>query len=496
MPHRLQSTMPLGLFAPPIIDTYTEFSPLDEIMPPLYYAAILAFGSQSTDKNNDFVFSILKTGLSKLAELYPLLTSEFARDVSNHLILEQSISPDEIALVRKDLTQFGSEWIGSYQKLKTSGMTGLDAKILAPIVAGIGTTRKLISAQVTFIPGGMLLSMCFTHLLFDGQSAALIIGLWANLCRELQQNPAVAKIREESVKPGENPVVALAKKLKLNYEELKGRPELWEVLGLDWKKSGNLQAEAFFEMPLVIPAAAESPLSPGSSQLVSMIFSFSKSALESLKTTATTPAAEDSRISTHDALVAFLWRHILRARLNSNDKIPQDKKSMLAVAVNGRKELSIPESHIGNVIFESISSYSIRDVLSGQASLAQLAKTIRQNLNKNKKLFLEGVACASSIPNQALSTLRYLIDDFVSQDILTTSWVKMPYYSMEWGPAFSDNGGYIDFFRMPEGQFPGGNCIFPRKRNGDVEVVLNMKEEQMRRLISDKEFLEMASLVA
>ncbi|TGO19529.1 hypothetical protein BPAE_0340g00030 [Botrytis paeoniae] len=497
----LQLTIPLSLSASPTLDTYTRFSPLDEIMPPIYYGVILAFESQSTDTNSDYVFSILRTGLSKVAERYPILTSEFARDASNHLVLEQSTSLNEIPLVLKDLTEPGSEPIRAYQELKKSGMTGVGANILAPIVAGIETTSKLMSAQVTFIPGGMFLSMSFTHLLFDSHSGASIIRLWATLCRELQQNVTVARIREKGVKPGDNPVIALAKRLRGNYEELKGRPELWEVLGLDWRKSGSTPPEASFTMPLFIPAAASSPLSPDSSQLISTIFSFSRSALASLKIIATAPTSissnvEDFQISTHDALVAFLWRHILRARLDPHDKVPYDRESMLAVAVNGRKELSISECHIGNVIFESPSSHPIRDVLSGEASLAQLAQTIRLNLNKNKKLFPEALVCASSIPSQALSSLRYLIDDFVSQDILTTSWVALPYYSMEWGPAFSDNGGYIDFFRWPEGQFPGSNCILPRKMNGDVEVVLNMKEEQMRRLIADKKFLEMASLVA
>lgn len=479
-----------------VVDVHTEFSPLDQIGPDGYYTFILGFESHPENFNNDGIFSILQEGLSQLVEQYPVLAAEITRNESNHLIIDQS-KPAQILLIRKDLTHAGSEWTGTYQELKMGGIAParLDEKILTPLMpGGVSPTRKLISAQVNFIEGGTLLTVSFSHLKFDAKSAASVTGEWARLCREFQQGSG--NIFQEPCyisTHGPNQVTALASRTDANYEKLKNRIELWELCCIDGMRSPEPRS----------PERTKAPSNDISSpKVVSHIFVFSQPVLRKLKAKANAylaiAGADDVLwVSTLDSLTAFLWRHILRAKfpMAPGFDLPKER-SKLAVAVDGRKVLSIPDTYIGNVVFEALPTLPIQKIISPETNLGYLAATIRSELMKcaSASLLKEALALASSIPNHMLPTLLRLLDDPFGSEVLTTSWVNLPIYGMNWGDAIG-NRGFIDFFRVPGGQAGGVNFILPQKKNGSLEVSISLKEHQMGRLMADKEFLGLAALV-
>ncbi|KAI9739475.1 MAG: hypothetical protein M1818_005163 [Claussenomyces sp. TS43310] len=493
------------------MQSYYEFSPLDEVIPPLYFAYILAFESSPNCRNTEQFFANLNNGLLRLVEDYPFLSGEITRDRSHtlragHLTLSISTPPEEIQIVKKDLRLPGSGWKDSYEELRKAGMPSsrLDARILAPLAAGVCTTRRVMSAQVNFIPGGTLLSVCFSHAFVDARGASIIIGLWAKICKSLQQDPSPNGETEPS-RNGEKPTILKAQRLEADYEKLKTQPELWKLLGLDWKERPKPQKGALmFELPLVIPAAAPTAVGSGSSKVETQIFSFSTETSKKLKERATLKDswhAEGNWISSNDALVAFLWQHIMRARFrsrpaNSSASRFLQEESIVTVAIDGRKGLSVPENYIGNVVFCSMSSLSIGTLVASETGLPQLAQVVRQSVNKGRTtaFLTSAFALASCIPENVIRSLRYGFTDFVGKDLVTTSWVDLPFYEMDWGQAFG-TGGYIDFFRMPRGQFEGICCMQPRRKDGTIEVVVGMKREHMGRLMDDEEFTRFAAVV-
>ena len=147
-----------------------EFSPLDEMLPPFYFAYLLAF-SMPHDLNQETIKSLLQSSMSALVAEYPYLTGNIRRDNSGkvfrlgHLALDVPEPLEDTKISFEDLVRIGSEFKWTYSELKASGMPlqNLDARVLAPLTAGIGQTRKVLSVQANFIHGGLLLAFCFHH---------------------------------------------------------------------------------------------------------------------------------------------------------------------------------------------------------------------------------------------------------------------------------------------------------------------------------------------
>ena len=114
----------------------------------------------------------------------------------------------------------------------------LDSTRLAPLSAGIGTTRKVITVQMDFIKGGYLLTVYVSHGFVDAWGAWVVIAAWAKNCRELQEastRPSESvTLQEDRLLQAELDPTALRRNATpVDYETLKQRPELWRLLNLD-----------------------------------------------------------------------------------------------------------------------------------------------------------------------------------------------------------------------------------------------------------------------
>ena len=102
--------------------------------------------------------------------------------------------------------------------------------------------------------------------------------------------------------------------------------------------------------------------------VTSTMFLFTSQALADLKKLAK-PNDCNVWVSTNDALVAFLWRHVIRARSPwSVGGVQTGKKdeSIVVVALDGRKDLSLPPSYIGICLFHCFTdlpfSYTVAEL--------------------------------------------------------------------------------------------------------------------------------------
>jgi hypothetical protein len=472
-------------------------SPLDVIIPPLFNALILCFPSPSAAQEK--TLSILQNALSKTVMERPYLAGEVVCDDSDqpsdnsrpgNLSLSVPEADVDIRIGVNDMTHPGHEWTHTYESLRNAGMplSALDAKFLAPM-SGYKTSNKVMAAQANFIPGGCLLSVYFQHSFVDAYGTSLVMAAWAENCRELQaaSSTAVTALPTCPKSLEMPPALQVTSPRPAEYSQLKRREELWRLLGLDWRKPKSGPPEPF-------------QISAG---MRSTIFSITPQALTKLKAQAT-PLADSTGngggpgwISTKDALAALLWRSIIKARFPTPpaENTARRQESIVSVAIDGRRGLNIAPTYIGNVVFNSMTELPIKELLSPDLSLAFIATRIRKALemNKDPATLRSAVALAANIAD--VRGLVYAFPDWVGEDLILTSWVDLPFYEHEWGPIFGATGR-TEFFRMPKGQFEGICSVQPRHPNGIVDVVIGLKDEQMRRLHTDEEFAQYLKVVA
>ena len=92
------------------LQRHRKISPLDEMLPPFYYAYLLAF-PMSDHIKKEIVESILRESLSDLLSEYPYLAANINRQNlgdghrPGHLSLDIPTTPQDRTLVFKNLTQ-------------------------------------------------------------------------------------------------------------------------------------------------------------------------------------------------------------------------------------------------------------------------------------------------------------------------------------------------------------------------------------------------------
>ena len=267
-----------------------------------------------------------------------------------------------------------------------------------------------------------------------------------------------------------------------NFHNLKDDQALWRLNCLDWKDPEPDQA------PYVWPEVIPSLFQPSDPPIVSTMFSFSPEALGEIKALAQ-PDDGSSWVSSNDAFVAFLWRHTMRARFpwSAHGQLgPQgDRESRAVIALDGRKDLSVPASYIGNCVFHCYTELTVGYVGSPTTKLSELASRIRQTVTNTRsaQLLNKVVGLAATIPD--VSTIRYTNDN-LGTDIYTTSWTGLPLYKLDWGPL-----GKMDYLRVPDRHFETLFCVLP-PRDGVVELISSMREPDTKRLLGDTEFTKFA----
>ncbi|KAL8826320.1 MAG: hypothetical protein Q9191_003871 [Dirinaria sp. TL-2023a] len=476
------------------LQSHRVFSPLDEMLPPFYYAYLLTFPTTEQVKQGT-IRKLLQDSLSALLVEYPYLTGNVRRDNSDkefrlgHLVLDIPEPFQDTKVVFNDLTAPGSGFEKTYQQLAAAQMPlqNLDAHFFAPLTAGIGETRKVFSMQANFVAGGLILAACFHHNFCDAYGAARIVARFSEHCNGSARAQGPTDGSTGSGMPelfNRDAITA-----KYDHNRLKNDPNLWQLNCLDHRDPPKDYVP--FEWPIFLPSL----LPPQDPPVNSFMFSFTSQTLAELKAYAR-PDKGDSWVSTNDALAAFLWRHTIRARYPwSAQEEPEqhgnkEAISNVIVALDGRKTLSISPSYVGNVIFHCYTPLPLNSVGSKHTPLSLLALAIRQKINRtrDRQLLTDVVAFASTLPD--VRTIRYANDN-LGKDLYTTSWIDLDFYRLDWGLL-----GKAQFFRIPDKQFYSLSCILPpRQGDGVVDVIMSLTEPDGLRLLEDEEFKRFATYV-
>lgn len=220
-------------------------------------------------------------------------------------------------------------------------------------------------------------------------------------------------------------------------------------------------------------------------------FLFPATSLATLKSIALTTTPLGGFVSTDDALTAFVWQSITRARLPHIISTGTIKyNSTLSRNVDVRRHLSIPESYPGLVTAATVHTAAI-DVLV-EESLGTLATHLRSALNpaalKHKTCKL-----ATIISKDKNSKMASFVPKGISElDVRISSWAKENCSSLDFGFG---KPVAVRRPRFKEGAREGLVYFLPKSLDGELAVGVCLRGEDMERLKMDEQFSKFGTFI-
>jgi hypothetical protein len=330
----------------------------------------------------------------------------------------------------------------------------------------------VMAAQANFIEGGLLLTIGAHHSASDASAVDAILDIWA------RNTTAACNFTE------------------LNFSQFD--PQINDRSPLMFGTAGATMVDfpEYFLQPAVPTAIVKgnshqkphalSELPP----LTARIFYFSTSSLAALK-------VEAAAYSTNDALTAFVWRHITLARNPVfGSKLPVDivgEDSALLYAANIRRRTSppLPQNYLGNAFIAvktdplSISTLISREGL--KIATSAIRKSLHKLADKPNRISLT----IGLMDQYDTTELKYAYNGFLGPDVMATSWTDVGIYNSVWGDL-----GKVESFRVPGEGSDGTLAVFPRLKNGGLEVRVALEAKAMGRLIANRDFVAKAELWA
>ncbi|TDL22073.1 hypothetical protein BD410DRAFT_789156 [Rickenella mellea] len=212
-------------------------------------------------------------------------------------------------------------------------------------------------------------------------------------------------------------------------------------------------------------------------------FTFNPASLTALKSHATKSLPLSSGyVSTDDALSAFIWQSIMRARL---PRLDSTAEATFTRAVDVRRYLDIPATYPGMVQNLRYHTYTVQKLV--EEPLGRVASQLRSAVDhKTSHLAYDTRALATLLdrtPDKTGISLTATLD--LSTDVMLSSWAKLDCYELD----FNLGLGKPESVRRP--QFvPVESLLYlmPKALDGEIAVALCLRDEDMERLRSDEEF--------
>ncbi|KAK3343533.1 hypothetical protein B0T25DRAFT_301441 [Lasiosphaeria hispida] len=495
-------------------------NPMDNIMPRFNINFVLTFGLKPGVPFQQ-VHDLLQASLQSAADELPIFRRRVfavpaAHDQTNQTTagrLEAREHPDWTPqVVFNDLSE---SW-PDYQDLLDEGLPQdeLDgAQLLPPAPTDLdpeGEGAAAIVAQANFVHGGLLLAACHFHSLVDGMSGSLLLKMWAKHMRIHQGvDERMARL---DIPPSncDYDLVPRAwqdagNKVPPPHEVQKASPETWRLLGLlPPLFPEEMAAKRAFSLD---PTAAPPP-----PEMQTSVFYVSASAFAALTAAAAPPKADSESTvvpTANDALMALLWRCVMRARLAADPASPAyaapGALAELDTTLDGRALFSdaLPWAYMGTLIFIATTRMAVASVVapSHRIPLSTIAAEVRRSVKSITRERLHeayGLAAAMDGAELASAGLRYPFATFAGAESCFTSFLSMPVMDASLGSGVFVNGGTPDYMRPPRREFDVvcRRCvILPPRPAGGFEILLSLKKGEMEALERDEEFAEFAQFL-
>ncbi|KAI3322253.1 hypothetical protein HD806DRAFT_143878 [Xylariaceae sp. AK1471] len=473
-------------------------SAMDNIMPRFFASLIFTFRLK-TGVTYEQALGVLRESIRSASDELPLMRRRafaipVSRDDETVGRLEARENSDWTPEV--DSKDLSAEW-PTYDELMDEGLPQdmMDGEVLlSPRLARIDLEKgtPLLIVQANHVRGGLILGVSMFHPLVDGTSAVLLIRTWAKHMRMRQgEAPAILTIPAECC-------------------EYKAIQSVWEEAGMP---VAECTPENWRLLGLLPPGTPEPPKTPPPPMITS-IFYISTAGFSRLAGIAA--AANDSKeksvsvddepATANDALMALLWRCIMRARQAAAPSSPAyscpEAVAELDTTLDGRGVLSgkIPSQYMGTLVYIVTNKLPFAELVSPSTPLSSIVRTFRRTVaSVTSELLLAAYGLAATrLPGYTAETLKWPFATFDGAESCFSSWLTLPIMDMAFGGQLFANGGIADYVR-PEARVLDlvcRNCnVLPMRSEGGAEVLISLTTDEMRFLEDDAEFASFAQLL-
>ena len=435
------------------------------------YTQICFCFSVSGACSRSVITNTLTNGLERLIASFPWLAGQVVNDgfgEGDSGIFKIKPWRDSPRLVVKDRRHDPS--IPTMDALKQANFpfNMLDESIVAPRNTLPGSPNEPLSdpapvfvLQATFITGGLLLTFVGNHQTMDMTGQGQVIDLFSKACRSEQ-------FTSEELSTGNLARRNLIPYLDDSYEQ--GSELAYQV--------------AKPTPPPSNPSDTNDSLAPPSPpECTWAYFSFEPSSLAILKALATGAMPLSlSYISTDDALSAFIWQSIMRARFS---RLSLTVEVTLARAVDIRRYLDIPPTYPGVVNNMTYHTYPLQKLLA--EPLGGVTSQLRSALDPKTSSLGYKTRALATVLNRTRdkNNINVTATLDLSADIMLSSWAKLDCYELD----FNLGLGKPDSVRRPR-FVPVESLIYlmPKRLDGEIAVGICLRNEDMERLRADEEF--------
>ena len=420
----------------------------------------LTFCFAHSDDSLDSLVETLTDGLERLLANFPWVAGKVVNENGRFKITPEKTS----RLVVRDLRHDPS--VPGWETLRHANFpfSMLDESVIAPdktlVVTDVSTLEMpVFIVQANFINGGLLLTFNAQHGSMDMAGQSQIINLLAKACRD------------ESFSSSELSIGNL------------NRKNMIPILD-NYVPGSELEHQIVKDSPIITAR----PVTPQSEphERVWAYFAFSASSLAALKAHASKALPQGSFVSTDDALSAFIWQSITRARLPRYSTL-SEAQSTLSRNVNMRRYLSIPSTYPGVIVNSTVHTSAI-DTLA-KAPLSTVAAQLRAALDP-KALAYRTRALATLISQGGKAS--FAAGNAPELDVRLSSWAKERCYEYDFG------FGKPEAVRRPRfthGAREGLVYLLPKAPDGEIAVGLCLRNDDLERLRRDAEFAKFGTYV-
>lgn len=439
----------------------------------LYTQICLCFPiSDPSDRST--IVTTLNNGLQRLSESFPWLAGEVINVGSGEgdsgLFVIQSTG-NNLQLKVKEMG-YDSNLTMDALKKASFPFSMLDENVIAPRKTVPGSPEEpppypapVFMVQATFIKGGMLLTLNGQHQTMDMTGQGQVIHLFSNAC-------GGEPFTDEELSSGNL-----------------GGAHLVPLLDYSNRQSSKLERQ--IAKPAPSSATSSSATDPTPPPICTWrYFIFGGNALAELKAIAS--ANKDpfvDFISTDDALSAFVWQSIIRAR---SHRLKPSAATTLARAVDVRGHLGIPKTYPGLMQNMTFHTSTIKDL--AEDKLGIVASQLRAAVDSRASSLPEDTRALATALHRSRdkSSISFVSDIDSSTDIMLSSWAKLDCYYLD----FSIGLGKPEAVRRPQFvPYEGLIYLMPKKPNGEVAVGLCLRDEDMTCLRDDGTFKSFCTYV-
>lgn len=413
------------------------------------------------------VVETLEAALDKLHVQFPWLAGRVVNEgasASSSGVFKIKAIGEAPRLVVKDLRNDSSFPSMETLRLARFPINALDESIVAPrktqIGAGDSPSPEVLLVQANLINGGLILTFLGQHQAMDGIGQDQIIRLFSKACRnETFTNEEISGCNLTTTTNNTIPLLDASHTLPPTVSTYQ----------------------------LVTPQSSYGLNPPPCSWAY---FSFSKSSLQTLKSTATqTCPPGPAFISTDDALSAFIWKSITSIRLA---RLSATTPSTFARAVDVRQMLGIPTMHPGFVQNMTYNTFTFGELL--EMPLGVLASHLRSKIDPKSSTLVHDTRALATLLTRSKdrSCVSFAASLKSTSDIFFSSWVKMGAYEYDFGGIL----GRAEAVRRTRSHVTEGLMyLMPKSREGEVGLVVCLSEVDSEKLRGDGEFGRFAEFI-